>query len=95
MKKNYETPVVEKIEFDYVETVKAWSCPPCGGCNNGGNGSSDTFDPFATSVHAVYGQTVYMQGHPGEPCQSSLAPDQGCGYAQGNKNHTNNVGHFC
>lgn len=93
MKKNYETPVVEKIEFDYVESVKANSNSPWGGCNNGGNGS--TFDPFASSVHPTYGQTVYMQGHPGDPCMSSLTPDQGCGFEQGNQKHTNNVGHFC
>lgn len=98
MKKGYETPVAERIEFDYVESVRANSNGWCGGCGSGGNGNSNSgsgFDPFAISTHPKYGQQVYMQGNENYTCQNSLAPDTSCGLAQGNNNHTNNVGHFC
>ena len=97
MKKSYETPVVEKIEFDYVETVKANSTGWCGGCGSGytgyNAGNNYTLDQH-TSVHPDYGQTVYRDSNNGYTCMNSLAPDNDCGFAQGNNHHTNNVGNF-
>ncbi len=86
MKKSYTTPVVEKIEFDYLETVTA-SNGDGGGCGMGGGQSSSI-----GHIHPTYGQSVYRDSNSGYNCDSSLTPDQGCG---NNGVHTSNVGYVC
>lgn len=87
MKKSYTTPVVEKIEFDYLETVSASSGTiDGGGCHGGGQSNSGGF------IHPQYGQSVYRDSNSGYNCGSSLTPDQACGF---NGNHTSNVGYIC
>lgn len=80
MKKTYEAPVVEKIEFDYAETVTA--CTSFGG---GGAAYDDEKQPLP-------GQEVYRDSNNWYRCGSSLKPDSGCGY---NGVHTSNVGYIC
>ena len=87
MKKNYETPVVEKIEFDYSETVTA--------CSNYGGGNENGGVGILTFIHPEYGQSCYRDSNPGYNCMSSLTPDEGCGFESSGKKHTSNVGYFC
>ncbi len=86
MKKTYENPVAEKIEFDYAETVAA--CSPWGG-NQGGNST------VTGHIHPTYGQSVYRDSNSGYNCESSLTPDQTCGFESSGKVHTSNVGYIC
>ena len=82
MKKTYETPAVEKIEFDYSETVAACSY-------------SWTGNPKQSNIHPTYGQSVYRDSNPNYACDSSLTPDETCGFESSGRVHTSNVGYFC
>ncbi len=85
MKKSYTTPVVEKIEFDYLDTVTASG--DGGGCGNGGGQNSS-----GSFIHPTYGQEVYRDSNPGYKCDSSITPEAACGF---NGVHTSNVGMIC
>ncbi len=84
MKKVYKTPTVERIEFDYQETVAASRWPWC--CYGQSSSNSGT---RGTTIHPTYGQQVTMGSNPTYTCMSSLA---GSGF---NGVHTSNVGYIC
>lgn len=66
MKKTYQAPVVEKIEFDYAETVTA--CTSFSGMT------------YGDAVQPLPGQEVYRDNNANYNCGSSLKPDTNCGF---------------
>ncbi len=65
MKRTYETPIIEKIEFDYTETVAA--CSPS--------------EYEGAHIHQTYGQWVYRDANVGyQVCESSITPEATCGF---------------
>ncbi len=87
MKKAYETPVVEKISFDYTEVVTASNNTWGGGCGTGGNGNSGAA-PSGT-------KQTYSQSNEWYTCNSSLVADEPCGIALSGGKHTSNAYYDC
>ena len=81
MKKTYENPVAERIEFDYAETVTACSWPGQGSTNNGGgNGGA---------------KQTYSVSNDWYTCNSSLMPDNPCGYSLSGGKQVSNAYYDC
>ncbi len=67
MKKNYEAPKAEKMEFDYIESVLA-CCSKYTDCEHQKGGSSDVYN---SDPHGQYHKctcTTYYAGGWGQNC---------------------------
>lgn len=85
MKKAYETPVVEKISFDYSETVTASSFAWGGGCNNGS----------APSNPSTGTKQTYSVSNEWYTCNSSLVADTPCGLELSGGKQVSNAYYDC
>lgn len=85
MKKAYETPVVEKISFDYTDAVTASGFG--GGCGNGGNGNTGA-NPSGT-------KQTYSVSNEWYDCNSSLVADTPCGLQLSGGKQVSNAYYDC